>query len=146
MIKSLAKSTVKSIVLLAVALVMFGAMKKTQPSHMQHANAVTATVEKVVDDIIQNKVAFPQKSRELADYLTSDVVPKAVEKLTNGQIDITDYWIFNVGSIEGEDGESAVTIGCFGKVFTIDEEQIRKDIEESVTKEMKDFINYKQQE
>lgn len=142
MVKGFAKASVKSIVYLAVALVMYGAMKNTRPSQLQHANAVTGMVENVVDDIFQNRIEIPAESRDLADYISGTVVPKALEKVQNGKIDVTDFWIFNVGSIPGTEGEEdAVSIGILGKVFTFNEEKIREQIEQSVTQDMNEFLN-----
>lgn len=142
MVKGFAKASVKSIVYLAVALVMYGAMKNTRPSQLQHANAVTGVVENVVDDIFQNRIEIPAESRDLADYISGTVVPKALEKVQNGKIDVTDFWIFNVGSISGEDGnDNAVSIGILGKVFTFNEEKIREQIEQSVTQDMNEFLS-----
>lgn len=142
MVKGFAKASVKSIVYLTVALVMYGAMKNTRPSQLQHANAVTGVVENVVDDIFQNRIEIPAESRDLADYISGTVVPKALEKVQNGKIDVTDFWIFNVGSISGEDGnDNAVSIGILGKVFTINEEKIREQIEQSVTQDMNEFLS-----
>lgn len=141
MVKNLAKSTAKSVVYLAVALVMYGAMKNTRPSELQHANAVTSVVENVVDDIFQNRIEIPAESRDLADYISINVVPKALEKVRNGKIDLTDFWIFNIGHVTGEDGEEeAVSIGILGKVFTFNEDKIRENIEQSVTQDMNDFL------
>ena len=142
MVKGFAKASVKSIVYLAVALVMYGAMKNTRPSQLQHANAVTGVVENVVDDIFQNRIEIPAESRDLADYISGTVVPKALEKVQNGKIDVTDFWIFNVGSIPGTEGEEdPVSIGVLGKVFTFNEEKIREQIEQSVTQDMNEFLN-----
>ena len=142
MVKGFAKTSVKSIVYLAVALVMYGAMKNTRPSQLQHANAVTGVVENVVDDIFQNRIEIPAESRDLADYISGTVVPKALEKVQNGKIDVTDFWIFNVGSIPGAEGEEdAVSIGILGKVFTFNEEKIREQIEQSVTQDMNEFLS-----
>lgn len=142
MVKGFAKASVKSIVYLAVALVMYGAMKNTRPSQLQHANAVTGVVENVVDDIFQNRIEIPAESRDLADYISGTVVPKALEKVQNGKIDVTDFWIFNVGSIPGTEGEEdPVSIGILGKVFTFNEEKIREQIEQSVTQDMNEFLN-----
>lgn len=141
MVKNLTKSTAKSVVYLAVALVMYGAMKNTRPSELQHANAVTSVVENVVDDIFQNRIEIPAESRDLADYISINVVPKALEKVRNGKIDLTDFWIFNIGHVTGEDGEEeAVSIGILGKVFTFNEDKIRENIEQSVTQDMNDFL------
>ena len=103
-IKGLAKQTVVGVVSLACGLVMYGAMKNTRPSSLQHANAVTDVVEKIVDDIFQNRIVFPEKSRELAGYISGSVVPNAVDKLTNGKIDLQDFWVFNLGSVTDEEG------------------------------------------
>ena len=140
-IKGLAKQTVVGVVSLACGLVMYGAMKNTRPSSLQHANAVTDVVEKIVDDIFQNRIVFPEKSRELAGYISGSVVPNAVDKLTNGKIDLQDFWIFNLGSVTDEEGnEELVSLGVFGKVFTFNEDKIRQDIEEMVQSDMKEFM------
>ena len=140
-IKGLAKQTVVGVVSLACGLVMYGAMKNTRPSSLQHANAVTDVVEKIVDDIFQNRIVFPEKSREMAGYISGSVVPNAVDKLTNGKIDLQDFWVFNLGSVTDEEGnEKLVSLGVFGKVFTFNEDKIRQDIEEMVQSDMKEFM------
>ena len=68
-VKGTAKSVALSVVYLAVALVMYSAMKNTRPSQLQHANAVTDVVEHVVDDIFENRIEIPAESRDLADYI-----------------------------------------------------------------------------
>lgn len=147
MVKNLAKSTATSIVYLAVALVMYGAMKNTRPSQNQHANAVTDVVERVVDDIFQNRIEIPSQSRDLADYLSSEVVPKTIDKMRNGKIDLTDYWIFNIGSVEDGDGnDEAVSLGIFGHVFVFDEDKIRDNIESTVKDEMREYLEEQDKE
>lgn len=142
MVKGMAKASVKSVVYLAVALVMYGAMKNTRPSQLQHANAVTGVVESVVDDIFQNRIEIPAESRDLANYISGTVVPKALEKVRHGKIDVTDFWIFNIGSIpDGNGEEDAVSIGILGRVFTFNEGKIREQIEQSVTEDMNDFMS-----
>lgn len=145
MVKGIAKSTAASVVYLAVALVMYSAMKNTKPSQLQHANAVTDVVEKVVDDVFQNRIEIPEESHDLAEYLSDEVVPNAVRKMRTGKLDLTDYWIFNVGSVEGGDGtDNAVSLGVLGKVFVINEDKIREHLEETINEEMYDFLEEKQ--
>lgn len=140
-IKSMAKQTVVAVVSLACGLVMYGAMKNTRPSSLQHANAVTDVVEKIVDDIFQNRIVFPDESREMSGYISGSIVPNAVEKLTNGKIDLQDFWVFNLGSVTDEEGnEELVSLGVLGKVFTFNEDKIREDIEEMVQSDMKEFM------
>ena len=120
----LIKKTATSIVSIAAALVMYGVMKNTCPSREQHMTAVTDVMESTFDKIIHEHIRVPEQSRELADYLTSEVIPQAVEKLTCQQVDVTDYGVFSVGNLEDEEGGGhAVTIGLFGKVFTVGEQQ-----------------------
>ena len=141
MIKNIAKSTATSVVCLAVALVMFGAMKNTRPSNVQHADAVSDVVEKVVTEIFEDRIEVPEESRQLAEHLSSEVIPKAIEKVSHGKIDLTDFWIFNIGTITEEDGdEEAVSIGILGKVFTFNEGKIRENIEDMVASDMKEFM------
>lgn len=146
MIKGLTKSTAIAVVYLACGLVMYGTMKNTRPSQNQHANAVTGIVEHVVDDVFQNRIEIPSESRDLADYISNNVVPKALEKVKNGKIDLKDYWIFNVGKVVGKDGqEEAVSIGILGKVFTFNEDKIRENIEETVNDDMQEFLKNQQE-
>lgn len=146
MIKGLTKSTAIAVVYLACGLVMYGTMKNTRPSQNQHANAVTGVVEHVVDDVFQNRIEIPSESRDLADYISNNVVPKALEKVRNGKIDLKDYWIFNVGNVVGKDGEEeAVSIGILGKVFTFNEDKIRENIEEAVNDDMQEFLKNQQE-
>lgn len=117
------KKLTTSIVSLAAALVMYGAMKNTCPSREQHMNAVTDVVEKALDKIFEERIQVPDESRELANYLAQEIIPQAVEKLTSQKIDFTDYGIISTGSVEDGEGDShVVSLGLFGKVFTLSEE------------------------
>ena len=120
----LIKKTATSIVSIAAALVMYGIMKNTCPSREQHMTEVTNVMESILDKIFHEHIKVPEQSRKLADYLSSEVIPQAVEKLTNQQVDVTDYGVFSIGNLEDEEGGGhAVTIGLFGHVFTIGEQQ-----------------------
>ena len=117
------KKLTTSIVSLAAALVMYGAMKNTCPSRQQHLTAVTDVVEKALDKIFEERIQVPEESRELANYLALEVIPNAVEKLASQKIDIKDYGIISLGSMEVGNGDSqTVSVGVFGKVFTFSED------------------------
>lgn len=117
------KKTVTAVVSLAAALVMYGAMKNTCPTREQHMTAVNNVVEKTLDKIFEERIQFPDESREIANYLALEVIPQAVEKLTNERIDYTDYGVISLGSIEDGQGDGhTVSVGIFGKVFTITED------------------------
>ncbi len=117
------KKLTTSIVSLAAALVMYGAMKNTCPSRQQHLTAVTDVVEKALDKIFEERIQVPEESRELANYLALEVIPNAVEKLASQKIDIKDYGIISLGSMEVGNGDSqTVSVGVFGKVFTLSED------------------------
>lgn len=112
-----------SVVSFACAIVMWQAMKSTCPPKEQHLQAVTDVVERAVDRIFEERVVLPEESKELAEYLSSKVIPQAVEKLTQQRIDFTSYGIFSLGKIIVPDGEDTpVSIGLFGKVFTVSED------------------------
>lgn len=112
-----------SVVSLACALVMWQAMKNTCPPREQHLRAVTDVVERTVDKIFEERIQFPEESRQLAEYLSTNVIPQAVEKLTEQRIDYKSYGIFSLGNIEQADGETIpVSFGLFGKVFTVSED------------------------
>lgn len=112
-----------SVVSFACAIVMWQAMKNTCPPKEQHLQAVTDVVERAVDRIFEERVVLPEESKELADYLSSTVIPQAVEKLTQQRIDFTSYGIVSLGKIAVPDGEDTpVSLGMFGKVFTISED------------------------
>lgn len=108
-----------SVVSFACALVMWQAMKNTCPPKEQHLHAVTDVVERTVDKIFEEQIQIPEESKQLAEYLSSKVIPEAVAKLTQQRVDFTSYGLFSVGSItNAEDGCMPVSIGMFGKVFT----------------------------
>lgn len=138
-----------SIVGLACALVMWQAMKNSCPPREQHLQAVTDVVERTVDRIFEEKINFPEESRQIAEYLAAEIIPKAVERLTAERIDFTDYGIFSLGNIEDENGEAVpISIGLFGKVFTISEEQAEEYIDSLLSDSEIDYIinNLKEKE
>ena len=112
-----------SVVSIACGIVMWHAMKNTCPPKEKHLQAVTDVVESVVDRIFEERVTVPEESRQLAEYLSSTVIPQAVEKLTQQKINVTDYGVFSLGDIKGADGSTTpVSLGLFGKVFTVSED------------------------
>lgn len=114
-----------SVVSLACALVMWQTMKNTCPPREQHLAAVTDVVERAVDRIFEERIQFPEESKELADYLSSTVIPQAVEKLTAQRIDFTSYGIFSMGNVVGDSGDKTpISIGAFGKVMTVSEDDV----------------------
>lgn len=127
------RKTITAVTSLAAALVMYGAMKNTCPSREQHMNKVASVVEKALDKIFEEKIRIPQESREMADYLSQEVIPQAVERLTSQRIDVTDYGIVSLGSFDDGDGENQpISIGLFGKVFTINEDQAYEHLQQVI--------------
>lgn len=107
-----------SVVSFACALVMWQAMKNTCPPKEQHLQAVTDVVERTVDRIFEERIQFPEESKQLAEQLSSKIIPEAVAKLTQQRIDFNDYaGIISIGSLSGEE-TTPLSIGLFGKVFT----------------------------
>lgn len=107
-----------SVVSFACALVMWQAMKNTCPPKEQHLQAVTEVVERTVDRIFEERIQFPEESKQLAEQLSSKIIPEAVAKLTQQRIDFNDYaGIISIGSLSGEE-VTPLSIGVFGKVFT----------------------------
>lgn len=112
-----------SVVSFACAIIMWQAMKNTCPPKEQHLQAVTDVVERAVDRIFEERVVLPEESKDIAEYLSAKVIPQAVAKLTQQRIDFTSYGIFSLGKIIVPDGEDTpVSIGLFGKVFTVSED------------------------
>lgn len=112
------KKIIFSVVSLAYGVVMWQAMKNT----CQHLQAVTDVVQRTVDRIFEERVQIPEESRQLAEYLSSTVIPQAVEKLTRQKIDVRDFGVFSIGQVSTRDGDSTpVSLGLFGKVFTFSE-------------------------
>lgn len=117
------KKIIFSVVSLACGMVMWQAMKNTCPPKEQHLQAVTDVVQKTVDRIFEERVQIPEESRQLAEYLSSTVIPQAVEKLTRQKVDVRDFGVFSLGQVSNGDGDSTpVSLGLFGKVFTFSEE------------------------
>ena len=112
-----------SVVSFACAIIMWQAMKNTCPPKEQHLQAVTDVVERAVDRIFEERVVLPEESKDIAEYLSVKVIPQTVAKLTQQRIDFTSYGIFSLGKIIVPDGEDTpVSIGLFGKVFTVSED------------------------
>lgn len=118
------KKFIFSVVSFACGIVMWQAMKNTCPPREQHLQAVTDVVERAVDRIFEERIKLPEESKQLADYLSSTVIPDAVAKLTQQRVDFTSYGIISMGQITEADGESTpVSLGIFGKVFTFSEDK-----------------------
>lgn len=125
-----------SVVSFACALVMWQAMKNSCPPREQHLRAVTDVVERTVDKIFEERIQFPEESRQLAEYLSTNVIPQAVEKLTEQRINYKNYGIFSLGDITQADGErTPVSFGLFGKVFTIDEDDAYEYVNNLISQE-----------
>ena len=136
------KKIATSIVSLACGLVMWQAMKNSCPPREKHLQAVTDVVEETVNRIFEEKISFPEESKELAQYLSTDMIPKIVAKITEQRIDFKDFALFSIGMIEGEE-YMPVSIGVLGRVFTFDSEDgyeyANKIIGET---ELNNIINY----
>lgn len=132
-----------SIVGLACGLIMWQAMKNSCPPKERHLQAVTDVVERTVDRIFEERIQFPEQSKELAEYLSTNIVPQAVERLTADRIDFTDYGVFSLGKYESDDGEKTpVSIGLFGTVFTVTDDQAYNYINGLIGEtEIEDIIN-----
>ncbi len=132
----LIKSTAKSVVMLAAGLVMYGAMKRTAPGQDKHQRALTESVEKIVDYIYQDKIEFPEESRKLARLMSDDIIPKAVNKIINGKIDLSDYHVVNlVTATDDEGNEHLLSIGVLGMVFPVDHDYILHSTQEVINEE-----------
>ncbi len=122
-----------SIVLLAGALVMYGAMKNTMPTGSEHMKHLTDEVERIVDKMM-DKIQIPDESRQMADFLSSEVIPEGVDRLINGRLDVTDLGeVVSIGRIKDDNGkEHIVSIGIFGKIFTIGDDELEQQVETAI--------------
>ena len=126
---SIIKDITKSAVFLACGLVMYGYMKNNTPSGEQHQKAMVESVERIVTQIYEEKIEFPEESRKLADYLSKNVIPQAVEKILHGKIDLSDYHVFNIGTVTDDDGkEHVISIGFFDTVFTLNDDYVEEQV------------------
>lgn len=113
-----------SIVSFACGIVMWQAMKATCPPREQHLQAVTDVVERAVDRIFEERITMPEESKELAEYLSTSVIPQAVAKLTEQRIKVTSYGVFSMGTVyDMSDETTPISLGVFGRVFTFSEDQ-----------------------
>ena len=122
-----------SIVFLAGALVMYGAMKNTMPTGDDHMQHLTDEVERIVDKMMDH-IKVPEESRQLADFLSTEVIPKGVDRLLNGDLDVTDFGgLVSVGKVIDDDGnERIASVGIFGHVFTVGSEELQQEVEQAV--------------
>lgn len=127
------KKITNSIVLLAGALVMYGAMKNTVPASDDHMHHLTDEMERIVDKMM-NHIKFPEESRQLADFLATEVIPQGVDRLIEGNLDVSDFGeIVSIGKITGSDGkEHIVSVGIFGHVFTVGSDELEQEVEDAV--------------
>ena len=132
---SIIKDVTKSVVFLACGLVMYGYMKKNTPSGERHQQAMVESVERIVTQLYEEKIEFPEESRKMADYLSENVIPQAVEKIIHGKIDLSDFHIFNVGTVTDDDGiRHIVSIGAFDTVFTLNDDYVEQRVQ-NITKD-----------
>lgn len=122
-----------SIVFIAGALVMYGAMKNTMPTGSDHMQHLTDEVERIVDRMM-NHVQVPEESRQLADFLSTKVIPKGVDRLLSGNLDVTDFGsVVSLGKVKDSEGkERIVSVGIFGQVFTVGDDALRAEVEDAV--------------
>lgn len=122
-----------SIVFLAGALVMYGAMKNTMPTGDDHMRHLTDEVERIVDKMMDH-VKVPEESRQLAEFLSTEVIPQGVDRLLKGDLDVTDFGgMVSVGKVIDEDGNERITsVGIFGHVFTVGSDELQQEVEDAV--------------
>lgn len=122
-----------SIVFLAGALVMYGAMKNTMPTGDEHMQRLTDEVENIVDKMM-DRIQIPDESRQLAEFLSTEVIPEGVDRLLSGRLDVTDLGgLVSIGKVTDSEGnEHIASVGIFGHVFTVGSEELQKEVEEAV--------------
>lgn len=132
-----------SIVSLAVAYVMYGAMKNSRPPEEAHQRAAMEVVENIMDKIFTEKVKIPETSKRLADYISATLIPEVSAKIAEQQIDFTDLDILSLGNVTGADGvDHIVSLGLFGNVYTFNEDEMYKIVMEKIkaSGEYEDFF------
>lgn len=130
------KNAIRSVVFLAAGLVMYGAMKRTAPGQEKHQKVLTESVEHMLDYIYQEKIEFPEESRKLSRLMSDEIIPKAVNKIINGKIDLSDYHVINLATVKDDEGqEHLLSIGVLGMVFQMDDDYILQSTQEAINEE-----------
>ena len=131
------RKTLCAIISLAGAYTMYLAMKYTAPATNTHASILTEKVVEMADYLFTEKIVVPEESKKIATYLYHDAIPKMVDKIIYGKIDLTDLDVVSFGTMTDEDGEThLVTLGIFGKVYTFNEDMVMTEVERSLEQEI----------
>lgn len=110
------------VLLTLVVLILIVAMALTKPDPMLHQEAV----RQMAMNIVNTELTRAQLPEEYAVNANSEAMNK-VNSYLQGRMEVDDYVVVSVGRIQYHGKAYPITLGTFGKVFVLtDEEQVRQ--------------------
>lgn len=115
------------LVCLVLLALIAGGAALTNPSKEKHQKELSGIISQAVKETIKSKNTT---GLEL-DAIYDKVVPKILENVSDELLEYHNYGLFSTCNLKTDENKRA-TIGAFGKVFTLDKEDVKKAIQDAV--------------
>lgn len=118
------KFFLSAFILLAV---IAGAAALTNPSKEKHQKELSNILSDAIKETLKTRNTSPIE----LDAIYDKVVPKVIENVSEELLEYNNYFVFSTCNLKTDEDKRA-TIGVFGKVFTVDKENVKKVLEDGV--------------
>ena len=118
----------KTLIALAVMLMIAIVMAQTTPGKERHKEAMMKAVREFVDDEAQSR-GFGDNA---LTKLGKDVVVAAAEVALNSKLKMHDYYVVNTTYVRLRGEEQMLSLGILGMVFTFDKEMLHEKLQQAL--------------
>ncbi|WP_337559343.1 DUF4359 domain-containing protein [Prevotella sp.] len=114
----------KNIIIGAFALFAFLLLVFTCPNKQDHEEAITYVVSSLINEKID------EEETDALALLGSFYLTKFVGQFLDSRLRVNNYFLFSVGEVNYKGKTKNVSFGILNHVYTIDKEDIKKEISE----------------
>ena len=130
----------KTLLALAIVLMIVIVMAQTVPSKDRHKEAMMKAVTESVES--------ESEERGIADNvltrLGKNVVVKAVETALNSKLKMHDYYVLNTTYVVLKGEEQMLSLGVLGMVFTFDKDMLHEKLQEALKGNSEEAVTEKE--
>lgn len=119
------------IIAILVIIGLLVAMALTCPKKEQHVTVLTEKMNYILSDTVDSQDDFKVLSAMFGSAIAKQVL--------NMYLTVDDYVLFSVGRIEYKGENNLLSVGAFGHIFTISNEELKRRVEQN--KDTQDFLN-----
>jgi hypothetical protein len=131
------RSSVKSktrwglIIAVIIIIGLLVAMVLTCPKKEQHVNVLTEKLNYILSDTVDSEDDFKILGAMLGSAIAKQVL--------NMYLNVDDHVLFSVGRLEYKGENNIMSIGAFGHIFTISNEELKRRVEQN--NDSQEFLN-----